>query len=187
MATPSHTTEARFKSCLIAIVIALIAGPTFAQNRDEKINRARRELAAQSETYLTEFNDMRLNFVNPRVQNFLSERLSLVAVGEPKQEVSESGITISENYRKKVSGATKDLTLTITYHTKPFENDLIVQSCQISGYDVYVADFFIKYWKTTLNFDDVKKQEVVTNYWITDRASLSAAGNQTATIDITKK
>lgn len=182
----TSTLKTQLKVGLILLAIAIILGlfnEAFGQTREQKIDRARRELSAQAETYLTEFNNMRLNFVNPRVQSFLSERLDLVLIGEPQHTVTDSLITITEEYKKKISK--HDNKLTVTYKVVPDGSEMVIQSCQISGFDVYVFDFFIKYWKTTLNFEDVKKEEIVVNYWISDRASLSM-NNQQAVIDIVK-
>lgn len=148
--------------------------------------RAQRELSARAETYLTEFNDMNVNFVNARVQDFLFDELDLVPTEDPEYSFVDEIVTITETYRKSVRTATNDHSLQVIYKAKPEGNDLIIQTCQVSGFDVYVVDFFVKYWNTTLNFESVKKGEVVVNYWITDRASLSLLGNRTAKIDIVK-
>ena len=186
MRTKSSVTKIRI-IFLLAVIIVGLFNEVFGQTRDEKITRARRELAAQAETYLTEFNGMRVNFVNPRVQSFLSERMDLVAVGHPETNFSDGTVIITEVYKKKVHANDKqDLKLFVTYKAIPEGNEFIIQSSQISGYDLYVTEFFIRYWKTTLNFEDVKKQEIVTNYWITDRASLSADAKKGMVIEIVK-
>lgn len=182
MRAKGSATSAQLKLGLIIVLIVLIVGlasQAFSQTRTQ------RELAAKSETYLTEFNNMNLNFVNPRVQDFLDDQLDLVPSGEPEYNFADGQVTVSETYRKKVHTDGKDLTLQVIYKAKPEGNDLIIESSQIKGFDVYVIEFFIKYWKTTLNFDNVKSQELLTNYWITDRASLSIS-DQGAVIDVIK-
>jgi hypothetical protein len=157
----------------LLIAFATITINASAQTRDEKINRARRELSARAETYLTEFNDMRLNFVDPRVQSFMSEKMGMTLSGDPSSNVDGKHITITETYQKKISSKVNDKALVIHYEGEADGNEIIIKECHISGVDMYVIDFFVKYWNTTLNFEDVKGKEVVTNYWITDRASLS--------------
>ena len=184
--------KSQLKIGVIFLIIAIILGlynELSAQSRDEQITRARRELSVQADNYLTEFNGMRVSFVNPRVQGFLSEELEFSISGEPETSVAGDLATITETYVKKVGiNGKADLNLKVKYTAIPQGDEFIIQSCEISGYDRYVIEFFIKYWKTSLNFEDVKEKEVVMNYWNTDRAALSAdTKTKTATIKIDKQ
>ena len=153
-------------------------------------DREIRELSSQAQSrYLTEFNNMRLNFVNPRVQSFISGVLDLPMIENSSSIDSLAGFwVLTESYHKGIrEGNEPEYKLNVRYKLKTEGNDFIIQSCTIDGYSRFVVEFFVKYWETTLNFENVKKDEVVMNYWITDRAALSRSGAGTAKIEITEK
>ena len=145
----------QINTLLILFSITLFTEIAFCQGKDEKVNRADRELAAQAENYLTEFSNMRLNFVNPRVQKFLSEQMGLVVVGNRQTQLLETGNTVFEDYQKKESSSKKrEIVLQVRYHIEQEGGELIVSSCTISGSELYVTDFFVKFWNITLTPND---------------------------------
>lgn len=161
------------------IIFILTINFSFAQSDREK-----HEINARMQSlFTTEFTNMRMNFVTPRVQDFLEKRMELTIVGEPEIRAVDSLFIFDSKFIKHVSS--NNNTLHFTYNTKPEGNEFIIQSCEINGNFQFVVEFFIKFWNTTLNFADVKRKETVVNYWLSDRAALTIH-NGVASIRIAK-
>lgn len=181
---------------LILITFCIQFLNCFAQDYDERIdyspygltygylNANMRSLAPHQQ--LTQFTFFDMNFVNIRLQNFLENELSLIMVGEPTEDIKKDKYCIIERYEKGIQiNHSKPYYIKVIYNLYPEGKNLIIKSCEISGYWNYIVDLYIKYWNTTLNFEAAKKGEIVVNYLMQDRISLSLnAQNETGKISI---
>jgi hypothetical protein len=123
--------------------------------------------------YITQICNMRLNFVNMRIQDFMEHWGYLQQQELTKFNMQAPRPYISNVYISRFSTSLNPNKVTIKYFIKPLsENEMYVTSCEFSGYTQYIIDIFINYWPTTLNFEDCKKGEVVYNYFLQDRAGL---------------
>ncbi len=123
---------------------------------------------------LTQFTYFDLNFVDTRLQNYLSHYLFFAPIGEPEINFTPTSKSISMKYEKKAQyGFTKPRGITVKYNL--FDNNglLIIKSCEISGYWLYITDLYVNYWTTDLNFESAKKKELVVNYLLQDRIALT--------------
>lgn len=116
--------------------------------------------------YYTQFTGMRINFVNMRVQAFMSFNGYALQEQEPTYEY------IIERYIKKSNASITSPSIYIKYNISVDENDFIISSCEIYGFDLYVIEFFIKFWNTTMQFHDVKNKGVAFYNLLEDKISL---------------
>jgi hypothetical protein len=159
------------------IVLVAIANKCYGQKlTDEQLDRRLREMQSEAyRGYTTEFNLMRLNFVNRKIQSFLSEVMDM-SVTENSSNLStiDSSMVLTESYHsKKLNETKKGLKFSFVVKAENQGHDFIIQSCRITGDRSSVLDFYLKYWKTTLDFENTKKEELVINHWINDRISLT--------------
>jgi hypothetical protein len=119
--------------------------------------------------YYTQFSDMRFNFVNMRVQDYMKRN------GYLEQETDfDYGKYIQVSYISKFSTTNNPEKIYIKYYVEvsDMENGFIIKSCDIYGYDYYVVNFFIKFWNTQMQYDNVEKNELVYYYLLEDKISL---------------
>jgi len=167
------------KSSITGLAILISLNFCFSQGKkatDAQLERRVREISSNSYSpYTTEFNNMDLNFVNNKVQKFLNLRLDMALTEDSHQSVvTDSCINISESYHStKINEKSRKLTFTYSVKAEEGSSILIVHSCKITGDKSSVIDFYIKYWDTTLDFDNTKKEEFVVNHWINDRIALT--------------
>ena len=135
--------------------------------------------------FLTQMTFFELNFVNLRIQDFMSKRLMMAPKGEPTF-TGDAIKTLTQKYHKNIQiNFAKEYDMSVSYKLFPLQDKLIIESCEITGYYQYVIDFFVDYWTTTLNFEAAKGGEIVVNYLLQDRASLTLNfPKETATIKI---
>ncbi len=127
--------------------------------------------------YQTKICDMRLNYVQNRVHDFL--RNSIKVFGENDGEYYRGNPrTMTYKYDK----------LKIKYVVDTTGGEFIIRSCDISG-DIYAAiNFYVFFWNTKLQFENLKEGELVSNYLWNERiALLPNLRNKTALITIRVK
>ncbi|MEO2064476.1 MAG: hypothetical protein ABGW97_15950 [Christiangramia sp.] len=137
----------------------------------------------QFETQITYFD---LNFVNSKIQEFLSRKLEMTLQGDSNYNLDGGKGTISESYLDKISINKEPRKMTFSFEVFPVEGELVVKTLKITGDTDAVLDFFVRYWSTNLNFDDVKRKEVVSNRYLQDRISFTFnEGNSTIEVQNT--
>lgn len=72
----------------------------------------------------------------------------------------------------------------VRYYTKLVSKKNIVTKVEIYGDVKTVIRFYLNFWTTQLNFEDIKIGEVVSNKFLTDVATLSFPDNKTAKITV---
>lgn len=137
---------------------------------------------------LTKFNGMDLNFVNWNVQDFMSKYMGMKPIGDQKVDMTKPIKTIETIYVKSISQNNKQHKMSVKYYLVPEGNKIKIKSCEISGYWDYVVMFYVKYWNTTLNFEEAKGKELVVNHLIDDRVALEvSAAKALAKIKVEKQ
>lgn len=130
----------------------------------------------------TQFTYIDINYVSPKIEQFVSDKLNLCRVSElDKYDFTDFDKIIEYNYKTCI-GVGKPKTLLIRFVVFAHENNLIIKKVIIKGFDEYVLQFFIKFWYTKLNFDTVREGEIVSNFFLQDKVFL--VRNKDLTIDI---
>jgi hypothetical protein len=106
------------------------------------------------------------------------------------------GFTYSDGPTKEIPGhitmlfkprVTSNSKSSITFHFVVDNKKHVITKCNIDGYYIDVIKFFIEYWPTKINFDDVVKKQTAIEYLMTDKIILTVnAANKTAKIDVVR-
>lgn len=116
--------------------------------------------------YYTQFTNMDVNFVNLRVQSFLSDNKFY-------QTEDASTYTQLKNTYMLKSGTSKNR-INVIYDIIPgSDNKMIISKCKINGFDEYVVDFFLKFWKTTIKYDFISKNKIAYYELMEDKITLT--------------
>jgi len=123
-----------------------------------------------SHRYATQFSNMRLNFVNMRVQNYM-ENNAFIYYKEPVFTTNDKYKILTENYISKFSNSTSPDKITLKYFLKQRNKEYIIDKCIISGDYNYVISFFVKFFPTIVNVEDIQKKEIAYCYYYKDKIS----------------
>lgn len=124
------------------------------------------------ERHQTQFTYFDLNYVNFRVQNYLEKNSGMVLMNTKFNLKDGRGIAEFIYKESMVIGSNrKPYTLHFNYTVAPIENDLVITKCKITGQVDKLIAFYVGFWKTTLQFDEVKRQKEVYNHYLQDRVS----------------
>lgn len=160
----------------------LVAQSVYYDNIDNAEGRLRASVSVLApHGQLTQITYFDLNFVNLKIEQFLSSNLYLVPSGSPEINMKGQIKTITTHYNSKITfNNAANRTFTVKYYllTSDYTKGFIIKSCEIYGYFDWVAKFYLKYWTTTLNFENAKRGEVVVNYLWQDRVAFSGNGRQ---------
>jgi hypothetical protein len=137
-------------------------------NKDQMENHMK-----ASGDFVTQFCNMELNFVDMRVQDYMSMQGYLQQSDLMKFNMIGPNKYIQEVYISKSSQSLNPHKIFVKYNVKPLnDHEFYITSCEIFGFSVYVINFFIGFWPRALNFDDCKKKEIVYYTFLFDRIGL---------------
>lgn len=123
------------------------------------------------ETQVTYFD---LNFVTLKIQDYMSYEFGMTLNDEKmKYELKDGKGFITYAFIEKIAINSKPKELFFKFKVFPIEKDLVIEKLKITGNENAVLKFYVSFWTTTLNFDDVKKKEIVSNRIWQDRISYS--------------
>lgn len=128
----------------------------------------------RNETQITYFD---LNFVNLKIQSFLSGKLYMTPE-EPSYNLNNGEGTITQSYIEKIAINREPRKLIFTFKVFHLGDDFVIEQLKISGDNEKVLSFYVSYWSTSLNFDDIKKNEIVSNKFLQDHISYSYNNNK---------
>lgn len=124
------------------------------------------------EKHQTQFTYFDLNYVNFRVQNYLEKNSGMVLMDTKFNLKDGHGIAEFIYKESMVIGSNrKPYTLHFNYTVAPIENDLVITKCKITGQTDKLIAFYVGFWKTSLQFDEVKRRKEVYNHYLQDRVS----------------
>ncbi len=133
-----------------------------------------KELPNGNNDYLTQITFYEFNFVSINHQNFmiydfemgLNEDKSTSSIKKGKGQIINAFI--------ERSAMERDLKeLIFDYKVFTTDSVFVIESLKITGSPSMVLKFYVQFWETNLNFDNVKGKEIVTNRHIQDRVSYS--------------
>jgi hypothetical protein len=168
---------------VIFLLLILIANITKAQN--DSLSKLYDSFADENQRFmsmraladhglLTQITGFEINFVDTRIQEYLSKYTILGLVGEPSVNMIGSNKYIIQKYEQKIQyNNNKTSTFNVKYNLIiDKQNRIIIKSCKIYGSSLHVLDFYVNFWPTSLNFEAAKKNEVVVNFLLQDRVAL---------------
>ncbi|QAA81395.1 hypothetical protein EI546_06475 [Aequorivita sp. H23M31] len=124
------------------------------------------------ERHQTQFTYFDLNYVNFRVQNYLEKNSGMVLMDTKFNLKDGHGIAEFIYKESMVIGSNrKPYTLHFNYTVAPIENDLVITKCKITGQVDKLIAFYVGFWKTSLQFDEIKRRKEVYNHYLQDRVS----------------
>lgn len=131
-------------------------------------------LTSSSNKYQTQISYFDLNFVTLKLQDYMSYKFLMTLNDEKtKYELNEGKGDITFAFIDKMAINKKPRELFFKYSVFPLEKELVITELKITGDTDTVLRFYIDFWTTTLNFDDVSKTETVSNRLFQDRISYS--------------
>ena len=160
------------KRQLILITIIFLTQNVFAQNISPYYPAP--FFSSTLNKYECQFTYFDLNFVSLNIQDFMSRKFAMSQDGsQSKYNLKEGKGTISNVYIDQISINREPRKIKITYTIFPIEKEFVIKSVKITGNADVVLKFYVYFWSTTLNFDDVSKKEAVSNRYFQDRISYS--------------
>jgi hypothetical protein len=90
-----------------------------------------------------------------------------------KYELKDGKGNITYAFIDKIAINSKPKELFFKFKVFTIEKELVIEKLKITGNENSVLKFYVSFWTTTLNFDDVKKKEIVSNNIWQDRISYS--------------
>lgn len=118
--------------------------------------------------YQTQITFVDLNHVVLKIQDFLSSKMKLSPHGKERYNLKEGIGTISYEYLTS-SGKPKKINLTFTVF--PIDHDFIIESCAITGDNDLVLQFYVKYWDTNINIDEITAKRTAHSRFLQDEIS----------------
>lgn len=152
---------------LLSLIVILFIQNSFSQ----KISPFPDEPALKSpyNEYQTQITYFDFNFVSMNFQNYMIKKTNMT-LDDTKYNLKSGVGTITDIYINNGIN-TKIKKLYFTYTVFTIENDFVIKKLRISGDTDVVLKFYIFYWSTNLNYDDVKGRETVSNRFLQDRIS----------------
>jgi hypothetical protein len=99
-----------------------------------------------------------------------------------KSTPSENRIS-SSSYKTRIGNST----VNVSYYGRILNQEkMIVDKCIINGTWNEVANIFIQYWQTKMQFSELKSQTDIIKYTISDKVSFSTLPNGNAKIVVLK-
>ena len=134
-------------------------------------------------TQITYFD---LNFVDQRMQNFMGAYMHMEVAHFPT--IIKQGIynILTIRYLQQATMGTThipSLYFKYTYFVNK-DNHPIIKSLYLYGDANYVIDFYVRYWPTTINFDETRNK-IAYNYLLQDKATIRFNGTWSITIENT--
>lgn len=162
------------KAILIALLCSVMASAMSQYNRIDYSPYAAKE--ADLSYYIegfswhghaTQMTYFDMNFVNDRVQDYISQRMNLVEV-KRLDNLSQSPMAITVKYGQLMG--TDHRTLNVKYFLFVHdEHNLIISKCIITGNLDFASKFFAGYWTQELNIDETKTGRVMWKTLLQDK------------------
>lgn len=127
--------------------------------------------------YATQITYFDLNFVDQRMQNFLRTQLNMSFSGFPKFTKENGYQILNVGYVKDGAYIGNQKIRHLYFKYTLFENKSkrsMIKSLKIYGSAIDVIDFYVRYWPTTINFDQ-SKSKIAFNYLLQDKATIACS------------
>lgn len=132
---------------------------------------------AQKDTNFVGGNNSKLVLItgyNPNsvlnyIGSYMTDDFSFTYGAGPKKEIPGH---ITMPFKPKVTTNSKS---GITFRFIIDNTKGTITKCTIDGYYVDVVNFFVRYWPTTIKFEDAVKQQTAIKYLITDKIILTVS------------
>lgn len=158
------------KNTLLILLLILIGGNIYGQTISPYFPS--RYISPTSNEYETQITYFDLNFVNLKLQDYLSYQFGMTLNSEKaKYELKNGKGFITSAFIDKISMNRNPRELFFKFNVFPMGKGFVIKDLKITGTADAVLRFYVSYWTTTLNFDDVSKTEVVSNRLLQDRIS----------------
>ena len=125
-----------------------------------------------SNEYETQITYVDLNHVSIKIQSFLSDKLDM-QLDDTKYNLTDGVGEIIEIYTDKIAINTEPKSLKIIYNVFAIGHDFVIKEATISGDIDTVIHFFVRFWKTTLSFNNLKSEEIASYRFLQDKISFS--------------
>ena len=123
-------------------------------------------ITSGTETQITYFD---LNFVALRIQEFASQSLEMTLI-DNEYNIKDGKGDITYIFEEKiVAGSRTPYKLNAVFSVEPLANTFVIKSLKINGDSDKVLSFYVGFWNTTINFDDLKKKGMVYNRYLQDK------------------
>lgn len=158
------------KNTLPILLLILIGGNIYGQSISPYFPS--RYISATSNEYETQITYFDLNFVNLKLQDYLSYQFGMTLNSEKaKYELKNGKGFITSAFVDKISMNRNPRELFFKFNVFPMGKEFVIKDLKITGTTDAVLRFYVSYWTTTLNFDDISKTEIVSNRLLQDRIS----------------
>lgn len=162
---------------ILFISLVLISQTILAQDSSGKKNN----FVGGSHGKLVLFTGFDLEAVINKFGNYLRTDLKYSDAEDTRKPNTK---VIYASYSKRISSS--NTKLQIAYNGKWVNNSyFVIDNCSIEGNWMEVAELFIKYWETKMNFDEMKGSPVI-KYTVSDKITFSTLPNGKAKIVISK-
>jgi hypothetical protein len=152
-------------------IVLLMCATIFAQ---PKISPYFPQNPEQSGRYQTQFTFYDLNFVSLRVQDYLDRNMGM-SLKDTKFNLKNGVGSIDFIYEEAIVIGTNSQPqkMHVIYEVEAIDNEFVIKSCTINGSAYKVEAFYVGFWKTSLQFNEVKSKGIVYNYYLQDKISYS--------------
>lgn len=125
------------------------------------------------QTQVTYFD---LNFVNAKIQEYMDKEMQMYVSGDKYDLVAGKG-NITFVYSDKGAINTTIKKMSFIFNVEPINNEFVIKSCKIVGNSERLVAFYVSFWSSPLNFDQVKSKGIIYNNFMMDKISFHYNGN----------
>jgi hypothetical protein len=125
-----------------------------------------------SNKYETQITYVDLNHVSIKIQSFLSDKLDM-QLDDTKYNLTDGVGEIISIYTEGIAINREPKSIRIIYNVFGIGHDFVIKEATISGDIDIVIRFFVRFWKTTLSFDNLKNGEIASYRFLQDKISFS--------------
>ena len=129
-------------------------------------------LFAQGNNYETQITYKDLNHVSTKIEAFLNDNYTM-QIDDTNFNLKDGTGEITQIYKEQIAINKNVKAIKVTYNVFTLKNEFIIKEASITGSNEIVIGFYISFWNTNLNFDDIKDKEIASNRYFQDRISLS--------------
>jgi hypothetical protein len=122
---------------------------------------------------LTQFSDMKYNFVSSRIQKYISKYLNMFPDAD---DVNGDNVVLRFKEKSAINAPQKELIFTFGVNT--VGSDFVIRDCKITGDKQKLIDFYLNYWNTKLKLDENKTGLVAETKLLADNSNLYLEGNK---------
>jgi hypothetical protein len=126
------------------------------------------------QTQMTYFD---LNFVNVKIQDYMINEMQMNLSSDKYDLVAGKG-NITFTYSDNGAINTTIKKMSFIFNVEPINDEFVIKSCKIVGNSERLISFYVHFWSSPLQFDQVKSKGVIYNNFMMDKISFHYNGNQ---------